>query len=237
MLTFFKKDRGYTLVELLVAVGVLWMVLGGVYTLFIGGEDIWDLSDRQIEAQRSARVAMLRIAQELRECYEVTALSDYSLTLRGIPVSGEVLAPDTSTNPLRTFGPAVHEPWMGWTGAATPTIYRAGIPRPSIEYSVDYTNGKVTFNYDVTDEVTADYTHDETVTVSLSNETLTRTDSTTSTVLARYITNRSVPTPVFVGDKALPDTRLITITLIVDRDPGKRPAAYTLKNKCRLRKK
>lgn len=234
MLAFFKKDRGYTLVELLVAVGVLWVVLGGIYTLFIGGEDIWDLGDRQIEAQRSTRVAMLRIAQEIRECYEVTALSDYSLTLRGIQVSGEVLAPDTFTNPLRTFGPAAHKPWMQ---KAAPTIYRAGTPRPSGDYSVDYVNGKVTFTYDVTDEVAADYTYDETVTVSLSSGVLTRTTSTTSTALARYITNESVPTSVFVGDKVLPDTRLITITLIVDRDPTKRPAAYTLENKCRLRKK
>ncbi|MDI6891861.1 MAG: prepilin-type N-terminal cleavage/methylation domain-containing protein [Actinomycetota bacterium] len=234
MPTFFKKDRGYTLVELLVAVGILWIVLGGIYTLFIGGEDIWDIGDRQIEAQRSARVAMLRIAQELRECYEVTALSEYSLTLRGIQVSGEVLAPDTSTNPLRTFGPSAHSPWIQ---EAAPTIYRAGTPRPSSDYSVDYADGKVTFNDDVTDEVTADYTHDETLTISLSNGSLIRTTSTTSTVLAEYITNESASTSVFVGDKALPDTRLITTILIVDRDPTKRPAAYTLENKCRLRKK
>ncbi len=235
MLGYIKsnEERGFTLVELLLAGALLFLIVGALYGLLVQGLETWNLSEGQIDAQRSARIAMLRIAQELRECYEVTGITDYSLTISGLQIVGEELS--TTDSQRRVYGPSRYYPWLS---SAPPTIYRNSIPRPSSEYSVNYEKGTVTFNYSLaeTDIVHADYTHDTLVIYSLStNGILTRQVGSSSQILARYLINRDKSVPVFRADD-VNHPHQIYITLIVDKNPDELPKEYRLESECRLRK-
>ncbi|MEW6188686.1 MAG: prepilin-type N-terminal cleavage/methylation domain-containing protein [Actinomycetota bacterium] len=234
MLAYIKsnEERGFTLVELLLAGALLFLIVGALYGLLVQGLETWNLSEGQIDAQRSARIAMLRIAQELRECYEVTGITDYSLTISGLQIVGEGLS---TTDPERRVYGSRYYPWLS---SAPPTIYKNGIPRPSSEYSVNYEEGTVTFSYSLaeTDIVHADYTHDTSVIYSLSTSgILTRQVDSSSQILARYLINRDKSVPVFRTDDVNQPYQ-IYITLIVDKNPGELPKEYRLENECRLRK-
>jgi prepilin-type N-terminal cleavage/methylation domain-containing protein len=59
--------RGFTLVELLVALGVLGLVMAGVASVLDAGQRAYLWGAARVEAQQSARVALERMARELRE--------------------------------------------------------------------------------------------------------------------------------------------------------------------------
>lgn len=59
--------RGLTLAELLVTVAVTGLLLAAVGTLFLAGQRAYAVGAARVEAQQSARVALERMAKELRE--------------------------------------------------------------------------------------------------------------------------------------------------------------------------
>jgi type IV pilus assembly protein PilW len=60
-------SRGLTLAELLVTLAVLGLLLAAVGTMLLAGQRAWALGAARVEAQQSARVALERMATELRE--------------------------------------------------------------------------------------------------------------------------------------------------------------------------
>ncbi|MDI6821397.1 MAG: prepilin-type N-terminal cleavage/methylation domain-containing protein [Actinomycetota bacterium] len=56
MLGYIKsnEERGFTLVELLLAGALLFLIVGALYGLLVQGLETWNLSEGQIDAQRSA---------------------------------------------------------------------------------------------------------------------------------------------------------------------------------------
>lgn len=59
-------QRGVTVVEWLVAMSILFMVMGVLYELYIQSNAAWKLSSAQYEAQTNARLAMNRMQKEIR---------------------------------------------------------------------------------------------------------------------------------------------------------------------------
>jgi len=68
------NQRGFTLTELIVALAVLGMVLGGVYTLQQQGLYSYMMGSAKVEAQQNARVALDLMVRELRSATSVTAI-------------------------------------------------------------------------------------------------------------------------------------------------------------------
>ena len=73
MLNLIKKiknkinRKGFSLIELMVVVGIIsFMVIGGV-TFFTGGARSWISGQNQLKAQREARMAMDIMVKEIRE--------------------------------------------------------------------------------------------------------------------------------------------------------------------------
>ena len=70
------KSKGFSLIELMVVVGILsFIVIGGV-TFFTGGARSWISGQYQLQAQREARMAMDIMVREIREGKNVDAGSD-----------------------------------------------------------------------------------------------------------------------------------------------------------------
>jgi len=59
-------QRGFTLAELLVAIAVLGLIMMGVLTFMMTGNQSYLTGSNQIEAQQAARVALERMVREIR---------------------------------------------------------------------------------------------------------------------------------------------------------------------------
>jgi len=62
-----RQADGFTLAELLVALAVLGFLLAGTFSILSNGVRAYDWGARRIEAQQSARLALERMAKELRD--------------------------------------------------------------------------------------------------------------------------------------------------------------------------
>jgi len=61
-----KKERGFTLVELLVAMAISGIVMAAVYTAFVTQQKSYTVQDQVAEMQQNARVGLDMIAREVR---------------------------------------------------------------------------------------------------------------------------------------------------------------------------
>lgn len=62
-----RRTAGYSLAELLVALGLLGLVMAATALVLQSGLAAWGWGARRVEAQQSARVALERMARELKE--------------------------------------------------------------------------------------------------------------------------------------------------------------------------
>jgi prepilin-type N-terminal cleavage/methylation domain-containing protein len=62
-----KKQRGFSLIEMMVAVVILGLIILALVTFFTGGAKSWVTGQSQLEAQRNARQAMDRMVKKIRE--------------------------------------------------------------------------------------------------------------------------------------------------------------------------
>jgi prepilin-type N-terminal cleavage/methylation domain-containing protein len=67
VLSVLNSQRGFTLAELLVVTALVGLVMAGVLSLLMSSNQSYQRGTNQVEAQQSARVAMARMAQEIRE--------------------------------------------------------------------------------------------------------------------------------------------------------------------------
>ena len=59
--------KGFSLIEMMVALGILSIIIIGLVTFFSGGTRAWVTGQYQLEAQRNARLSMDRMVREIRE--------------------------------------------------------------------------------------------------------------------------------------------------------------------------
>jgi prepilin-type N-terminal cleavage/methylation domain-containing protein len=64
---FIKNKKGFSLIEMMVALGILSLIIIGLVTFFAGGTRAWVTGQYQLEAQRNARLSMDRMVREIRE--------------------------------------------------------------------------------------------------------------------------------------------------------------------------
>lgn len=64
---YIKKQKGFSLIEMMVVVAIIGLIVLGLVTFFTGGARSWVAGQSQLEAQRNARQAMDRMVKEIRE--------------------------------------------------------------------------------------------------------------------------------------------------------------------------
>jgi len=75
------NHKGYSLIELMVAMAILSFVVIGLVTLFTGGTRSWISGQNQLQAQREARMTMDRMVKEIREGKSVISGNDNAVTI------------------------------------------------------------------------------------------------------------------------------------------------------------
>ena len=73
-----KNQKGFSLIEMMVVVVILGLMVLGLVTFFTGGAKSWVAGQSQLEAQRNARQAIDIMVREIREAYEIIAISTSS---------------------------------------------------------------------------------------------------------------------------------------------------------------
>lgn len=71
-----RKKRAFTLVEILVAVSLFALMLGALYTAFVGGNATWQTYSGKATAQKDARGALFAMTKELREASNISVTQD-----------------------------------------------------------------------------------------------------------------------------------------------------------------
>ena len=75
-----RDQRGFTLTELLVVTAVLGLILAGVVTIQMQGQQAYLFGSHRVEAQQNNRSALELMVRELRSAQSVTAATNCSLT-------------------------------------------------------------------------------------------------------------------------------------------------------------
>jgi len=78
---YIKNQKGFSLIEMMVAMAVLGLIVLGLVTFFSGGTRSWVTGQYQLEAQRNARLSMDRMVKEIREGKNITSGSETSITV------------------------------------------------------------------------------------------------------------------------------------------------------------
>jgi len=88
-----KNRKGFSLIEMMVALGILSLIIIGLVTFFSGGTRAWVTGQYQLEAQRNARLAMDRMVKEIRGGKNIISGSDGDTIVVSIP-DFDTAAPD-----------------------------------------------------------------------------------------------------------------------------------------------
>lgn len=74
MLRLAPDQRGFTLTELLVVIAILGMMLAGLVTVQMAGQQSYLIGSHRVEAQQNGRIALELMVRELRSATSVTAV-------------------------------------------------------------------------------------------------------------------------------------------------------------------
>lgn len=217
-----RSQKGaFTIAELMVALAISSIVMAALVAFLIQGTDIFKFSDTQVEVQRKARIALIRMTKEIRGATSITRYQ-YRIVITGVTVTGENLpAGDNQLDytPISNTEPILYD------GNDTPIA--------SSNYNIkDQTTGEIAWQgaYVPSRPVTADYTCNRTITYSIthsSDATLSRNDGTKDEVLAYHVRNlRERPTvPIFTISNGR-----VNVNLIIDvNDEDSPPQPYSVK--------
>ena len=69
-----RDQRGFTLVELLVVIAVLGLMLAGLLSVQMQGQQAYLIGSHRVEAQQNARIALELMARELRSAVRIVTL-------------------------------------------------------------------------------------------------------------------------------------------------------------------
>ena len=92
------NQRGFTLAELLVVTALVGLVMAGVLSLLMSSNQSHQRGTNQVEAQQAARVAMARMAQEIREAgYNPSSATTFNPVI-SISATGLTIQNDWNAN-------------------------------------------------------------------------------------------------------------------------------------------
>ncbi len=141
MLRLARDQRGFTLAELLIVIAILGMMLAGLVTVQMQGQQSYLIGSHRVEAQQNGRIALELMVRELRSATSVTAIpsatdltfvDENGITIR-YSLSGAVINRNTPgvTTPLIggvvTFNLTYFSAYDGSTNTGTTTVAPASV--------------------------------------------------------------------------------------------------------------
>ncbi|HEV2053650.1 MAG TPA: prepilin-type N-terminal cleavage/methylation domain-containing protein, partial [Methylomirabilota bacterium] len=94
MFLLVRDQRGFTLGELLVVIAILGLMLAGLLTVQMAGQQSYLIGSHRVEAQQNGRIALELMVRELRSATVVTAIpsaTDISFQYKDVQGGVEIL--------------------------------------------------------------------------------------------------------------------------------------------------
>jgi prepilin-type N-terminal cleavage/methylation domain-containing protein len=120
----FRDARGFTLVELLVAMALLGLILAGVFTLQHQGIQSYLTGASRVEVQQNARTALELMVREFRSAQSVTAVGG-AADVTFLDQTGATIRYQLSGTTLNRSINGVPAPLVGGVQTLTFTYYSA----------------------------------------------------------------------------------------------------------------
>jgi prepilin-type N-terminal cleavage/methylation domain-containing protein len=116
------SQRGFTVAELLVVTALVGLIMAGVLSLLMSSNQSYTRGTNQVEAQQSGRVAMARMAQEIREAgYNPSSAVTFNPVI-SFAATGLTIQNDWNANGAIDTGLTVTDPVKG-TARGEQVIY------------------------------------------------------------------------------------------------------------------
>jgi prepilin-type N-terminal cleavage/methylation domain-containing protein len=120
----FRDARGFTLVELLVAMALLGLILAGVFTLQHQGIQSYLTGASRVEVQQNARTALELMVREFRSAQSVTAVGG-AADVTFVDQTGATIRYQLTGTTLNRSNGGVAAPLVGGVQALTFTYFSA----------------------------------------------------------------------------------------------------------------
>src|SRR3972149_6699173 len=107
-----RAEAGFSLAELLASTALMSVLMAATLTVLVAGQESYGLGAARIDAQQSARIALERMAKELREAgYDPTRAGLAAVVLAGPPRSAHRAGPGRrDPHPSRRGAPGPRGP-------------------------------------------------------------------------------------------------------------------------------
>ena len=123
MVQLARDQRGYALTELLVVIAILGMMLAGLVTIQMQGQQAYLIGSHRVEAQQNGRIALELMVRELRSATSVTAISS-ATDLTFVDENGVTIRYWLSGAVINRTSPGVTSPLIGGVVTFNLTYFR-----------------------------------------------------------------------------------------------------------------
>ncbi|GAC1413688.1 MAG: hypothetical protein NVSMB66_6100 [Candidatus Doudnabacteria bacterium] len=177
------KQKGFTLIEIIIVMALLITVIGGVLELFISHNKIFSYQNALIKASGSARTTMNEISQDALQSYRIVGsqtvngtsyTSGASTVIFQIPsfnASGTVISNTYDYAVFSLNGNTLNEDFQAGTGSVRPTVTKT-LSTSVTAFNISYDN--------------ASWPLVKKVTVGLTTSEVSRTETITQRLVEQY---------------------------------------------------
>ena len=123
MVQLARDQRGYALTELIVVIAILGMMLAGLVTVQMQGQQSYLIGSHRVEAQQNGRIALELMVRELRSATSVTAISS-ATDLTFVDENGVTIRYWLSGAVINRTSPGVTSPLIGGVVTFNLTYFR-----------------------------------------------------------------------------------------------------------------
>ena len=121
----FRDQRGFTLAELLVVTAIIGMVMAGIFTLQLQGQQVYLYGSNRVETQQNVRVALDLMTRDLRSAQSITTIAS-AQDITFVDENGDPIRYNLSGTTLNRTDPINGTiPLMGGVQSLTFTYYSA----------------------------------------------------------------------------------------------------------------
>lgn len=130
----FKSKKGFTLLEVIIAIGILSMILIASYSLTISGMRVYEMNNGAIKGQNAMRLTLTRISKDIRSLPESNSYNQIVFTVDS-----------TSNTKTLAIGPYIRYQFNSSTGFIKRTEQSGSASGPAVTIEDMLTEGVIDF--------------------------------------------------------------------------------------------